>query len=153
MAENEIQVRKQNDKKIPTIRPYEHKARYSEVDMNGTVHHSYYVNWMENARMHLMEELGLGLKQMEEMQVLSTVLSMSIEYHSPVKFNETVIVEPSLISYDGYQMEIAYRITDKETGEDRAVARSKHTFMNIAGIPISMKRIYPELETKFFEFK
>ncbi len=153
MEQREIQVRKQDDKKKNTIRPYEHKARYSEIDMHGVVHHSYYMNWMENARMHLMEELGLGYRQMEELQVLSTVLSTSIDYHSPVKFNETVVVEPTLVSYDGFQMEIAYRFTDKETGEDRAIAKSKHCFMNVAGIPISMKRVYPELESRFFEFK
>ena len=58
-----------------------------------------------------------------------------------------------LISYDGHEMEVAYRIYDKATGEDRAVARSVHCFINKSGIPISMKRAYPELDTKFFEFK
>lgn len=153
MAEHEIQVRKKTEKTKMTIRPYEHKARYHEIDPKGTVHHSYYVNWMENARMHLMEQLGLGFQQMEELQVLSNILSMSIDYHSDVKFNETIIVEPKLVSYDGYQMEIAYRIYDKATGEDRAIAKSKHCFKNIAGIPISMKLVYPELETKFFEYQ
>ena len=153
MAEHEIQVRTQEKQGKVNIRPYEHKARYGEIDMQGVVHHSSYISWMENARMHLMEELGLGYKQMEEMQVLATVLSMSIEYRVPVKFNDTVVVEPALAAYDGYQMEIAYRIYDKATGEDRAIAHSKHSFVNIAGIPISMKRIYPELETRFFEFQ
>ncbi len=94
-----------------------------------------------------------GYKQMEELQVFSQMVSLSIEYRSPAKFEEKVVVETKLVSYDGNQMEIAYRIYDKTTGEDRAIAKSKHCFMNYSGIPISMKRIYPELETKFFEFK
>ena len=92
-------------------------------------------------------------KQMMEMEISSPVVSQTIEHRSAIKFDETVIIDTKLISYDGHEMEIAYRIYDKETGEDRAVARSVHCFINKSGMPISMKRAYPELDTKFFEFK
>ena len=103
--------------------------------------------------MNLMEQLGLGYKQMETMELMSPVLSMSIEFRSVVKFDDTVVIDTQLIAYDGYKMEIAYRIYDKKTGEDRAIAKSKHCFVNKSGMPISLKRVYPELDTKFFEFK
>ncbi len=153
MSEHEIQVRKHPEKKKIQFKPYEHRTKYHETDQQGIIHPSYYVNWMEDARMDLMEQVGMGYKQMEELQVFSQMVSLSIEYRSPAKFEEKVVVETKLVSYDGNQMEIAYRIYDKTTGEDRAIAKSKHCFMNYSGIPISMKRIYPELETKFFEFK
>ena len=103
--------------------------------------------------MNLLDQLGMGYRQMEELEIISPVLSLSIEYRGAVKFDETVMIETKLLSYDGLGMEIAYRIYDKETGEDKAVARSKHGFLNKSGIPISLNRIYPELDTKFFEFK
>ena len=49
-------------------------------------------------------------------------------------------------------MELEYRMTDKETGELRTTGRSAHCFLSRAGRPISLKRSYPELDTKFFEF-
>ena len=148
---NEIQV--QGVPENINIVPYEHHTKYHETDQQGIIHHSNYVKWMEDARMNLMEQLGLGYKQMETMELMSPVLSMSIEFRSVVKFDDTVVIDTQLISYDGYKMEIAYRIYDKKTGEDRAIAKSKHCFVNKSGMPISLKRVYPELDTKFFEFK
>lgn len=148
---NEIQV--QGVPENIKIVPYEHHTKYHETDQQGIIHHSNYVKWMEDARMNLMEQLGLGYKQMETMELMSPVLSMSIEFRSVVKFDDTVVIDTQMISYDGYKMEIAYRIYDKKTGEDRAIAKSKHCFVNKSGMPISLKRVYPELDTKFFEFK
>ena len=148
---NEIQV--QGVPENIKIVPYEHHTKYHETDQQGIIHHSNYVKWMEDARMNLMGQLGLGYKQMETMELMSPVLSMSIEFRSVVKFDDTVVIDTQLISYDGYKMEIAYRIYDKKTGEDRAIAKSKHCFVNKSGMPISLKRVYPELDTKFFEFK
>lgn len=148
---NEIQV--QGVPENIKIVPYEHHTKYHETDQQGIIHHSNYVKWMEDARMNLMEQLGLGYKQMETMELVSPVLSMSVEFRSVVKFDDTVVIDTQLIAYDGYKMEIAYRIYDKKTGEDRAIAKSKHCFVNKSGMPISLKRVYPELDTKFFEFK
>lgn len=148
---NEIQV--QGVPENIKIVPYEHHTKYHETDQQGIIHHSNYVKWMEDARMNLMEQLGLGYKQMETMEIMSPVLSMSVEFRSVVKFDDTVVIDTQMIAYDGYKMEIAYRIYDKKTGEDRAIAKSKHCFVNKSGMPISLNRVYPELDTKFFEFK
>ena len=51
------------------------------------------------------------------------------------------------------KMELEYVMTDKETGELRTTGRSSHCFLNRSGKPISLKRSYPELDTKFFEMK
>lgn len=147
---NEIQVK--GEVKNIKITPYEHHTRYHETDQQGIIHPSNYVNWMEDARMNLMEQIGFEYKQMEVMEIISPVLSLSIDYRSVVKFDDTVVIETKLVSYDGRKMELTYRMYDKATGEDRAVAKSTHCFVNKSGIPISLNRIYPELETKFFEF-
>lgn len=148
---NEIQIKTEPEDK--PMKPYEHHTKYHETDQQGIIHPSHYVNWMENARMNLLEQMGLGYKQMEEMEVISPMLSMSIEYLSTVKFDDVVVIDTKLVSYDGHKMEIAYRMYDKETGDDRAVAKSRHCFVNKSGIPISLKHAYPELDTKFFETK
>ena len=151
MAKQEIEVA--GAKRQIEITPFEHHTKYHETDQQGYIHTSNYMNWIEDARMHLMEQMGLTFKQMLEMEISSPIVSHSIEYRSPVKFDETIVVDTKLLAYDGHEMDVAYRIYDKATGEDRAVAKTCHCFVNKSGTPISMKRAYPELDTKFFEFK
>ena len=151
MAKQEIEVA--GAKRQIKITPFEHRTKYHETDQQGIIHTSNYMNWIEDARMSLMEQMGLSFKQMLDMEITSPVVSHSIEYRSQVHFDETVVVDTKLLAYDGHEMEVAYRIYDKATGEDRAVAKTTHCFVNKSGIPISMKRAYPELDTKFFEFK
>ena len=148
---NEIQLAGQEtDIKV---RPYEHHAKYYETDQMGIIHHSNYVKSMEEARMDLMEQIGLSYKQMEAMEIISPVLSISVEYHSMVHFDDTVVIQTKLVKYNGVKMELEYVMTDKETGELRTTAKSSHCFLNRSGKPISLKRAYPELDTKFFEMK
>ncbi|MCI8327344.1 MAG: acyl-CoA thioesterase [Lachnospiraceae bacterium] len=132
------------------IKPYEHKAKYYETDQMGIIHHSNYIRWMEEARMDLMDQMGYSYKQLEEAEVVSPVLSVECQYKSMVRFHDTVVIETKLSHYDGIRMTLHYRMTDKETGELRTLAKSEHCFLR-AGKPISLKRSYPELDTKFFE--
>lgn len=148
---NDVKLFDGNDGNV-FIRPYEHTAQYYETDQMGIIHHSNYIRWMEEARTDLMEQVGLSYKQMEEMEIISPVLSISCEYHSMTHFADTVIIEPKITKYNGIKLELEYRIMDKTTGELRATGTSTHCFLNRAGRPISLKRTYPEIDTKFFSF-
>ncbi len=132
-------------------KPYEHRAMYYETDQMGIIHHSNYIRWMEEARMDLMDQMGYSYKQMEEAEIISPVISVQCEYKSMVHFNDTVVIETKIAEYNGIKMTVQYRMTDKETGELRTLAKSEHCFLNASGKPISLKRTYPELDTKFFE--
>ena len=137
----------------PKVKPYEHHTRYYETDQMGVIHQTNYMKWLEDARMDLLNQLGMGYKQMEQLQIICPLLSESINYISMVRFDETVVIETKLVQYDGKKMALEYTIYDKETRDVKATAKSTHCFMNRSGIPISLNRVYPELETKFFEFK
>lgn len=103
--------------------------------------------------MDLMDQIGLSYKQMEEMEIISPVLSVSVQYVSMVHFDDVVVITPKLIKYNGVKMELEYTITDKETGELRTTAYSSHCFLNRSGKPISLKRSYPEIDTTFHSIK
>ena len=49
---------------------YEHKTQYYETDQMGIIHHSNYIRWFEEARVHMMEQLGMGYDAMEEAGVI-----------------------------------------------------------------------------------
>ena len=151
MAERQIEVYGKQMEGI-VIHPYEHHAKYYETDQMGIIHHSHFFRWMEEARMDLMDQIGLSYKEMEALEIISPVLSVSCEYHSMVHFDDVVVIEPRIVKYNGIKMEVEYRMTDKEPGELRTTGRSSHCFLNRSGRPISLKRSYPELDTKFFEY-
>ena len=99
--------------------------------------------------MDSLEQMGLSYKEMEEMEIISPVLSISCDYHSMVHFDDVVVIEPRIIRYDGIRLEVEYRMTDKKTGELRTSGRSSHCFLNRSGRPISLKRSYPSLIQSF----
>lgn len=151
MGKQELQV--DHNPQALKIHPYEHHAKYYETDQMGIIHHSNYIKWMEEARMDLMEQIGLSYKQMEEMEIISPVLSVEVEYRSMVHFDDVVVIQTKLTKYNGIKMEVEYEMYDKKTGELRTVAKSSHCFLTRSGQPISLKRSYPELDTKFFQMK
>ena len=122
-----------------------------KLDQMGIVHHSNYIRWMEEARMDLMDQMGFSYKQMEDQEIISPVLSVQCEYKSMVRFGDTVVIETAIAGYNGIKLSVRYRMTDKETGELRTIAASEHCFLNRSGKPISLKRSYPEIDTKFFQ--
>ena len=132
------------------VKPYEHHAKYYETDQMRIAHHSNYIRWMEEARMDMMEQMGFSYDKMEELEIISPVLSVSCEYKSMVRFGETVVVNAKVARYNGIKLEVVYEMTDKETGELRAAAQSTHCFLTLSGKPLSLKRSYPEIDTKFF---
>lgn len=151
MSKQELQV--QGQMEAIQIRPYEHHAKYHETDQMGIIHHSNYIKWMEDARLDLLDQIGLNYKQMEEMEIISPVLSISVDYRSMVRFDDVVVIETKITKYTGIKLELEYRMYDKKTGELRTTATSSHCFLNRSGKPISLKRSYPELDTRFFEMK
>ena len=128
------------------IKTYQHKVQYYETDCMGIVHHSNYIRWFEEARTDFLEQLGIGYDKMEQMGILSPVVSVGCEYKTMAKFGETVIIEAKIKEYNGISLVLDYVVSDKLTGEVRAVGTSKHCFISSAdGAVIVMKRKYPEI--------
>ena len=103
---------------------YEHKTQYYETDQMGIIHHSNYIRWFEEARVHMMEQLGMGYDAMEEAGVISPVISIHCEYKSMTRFGETVRIITNLKEYNGIRMTIEYTVLDCGTGQERAATAS-----------------------------
>ena len=81
--------------------PYRHKVQYYETDTMKIVHHSNYVRWMEEARVDMLEQMGIGYDVMERSGSLSPVLSVSCEYKSMTRLPETLIAYVRIESSPG----------------------------------------------------
>jgi len=124
---------------------YERFAQYYETDQMGIIHHSNYVRWMEEARVHVMEQIGFGYYKMENMGILCPVLGVSTEYKQMVRFNERVIIRCRIAEYTGLKFTMLYEIVKKDTGELCTTGETRHGFLDREGRIISLKRNYPEI--------
>ena len=128
---------------------YSHKVQYYETDQMGIVHHSNYIRWFEEARIDMLEQMGMGYSRMEKQGIIIPVLSVRCEYRSMTRFGETVEIIPLLRKYNGVRMNIEYTIVDRDTGELRCVGESTHCFLTKDGKPVSLKREYLTMDDMF----
>lgn len=131
------------------ITSYEYQAQYFETDQMGIIHHSNYVRWMESARIWWMHQAGIEYREMEERGIVSPVLEISCRYKSMVHFGDTVLITTEITKYNGVTLELAYRVTDRGSGELRMLGSSKHCFLDSSGKVISLKKLYPEYDRAF----
>ena len=130
---------------------YEHTVPYYEIDQTGIAHHSNYIRWFEEARIHFFDVIGLGYKESEKKGIISPVLSVEANYKNMSYFQDVVVIKVSLVEYSGVRLSLKYEITDKETGELRCTGKSKHCFINPEGRVISLKKVAPEGYNKLME--
>lgn len=128
--------------------PYRHKAQYYETDTMQIVHHSNYIRWMEEARVDLLEQMGLGYDKMEIEGVLSPVLSVQCEFKGMTRFAETVEIRTQLTKYTGVRFELSYEMIGPD-GTLRARGTSAHCFIDGSGKPISLRRRNPAWDALF----
>lgn len=136
--------------KIP---PYERTAYYYETDRMGIIHHSNYIRWFEEARIYFLEKAGYPYAKMESDGVMIPVLSAECEYKNAVRFDETVLIDLSIVEFNGFKMTIKYTVTGKENGQLKAVGKTRHFFTTMDMKPLRVKNTYPEIYNVFNDNK
>ena len=129
---------------------YRHKVQYYETDQMGIVHHSNYIRWFEEARINLMDQMGISYQRMEEMGIISPVLSVEADFLRMVRFGGNVLIRAVVTEYNGIKLTVSYQVIDKSTNMVQCKGVTKHCFLNEKGRPISLKKSYPEVH-KLFE--
>ncbi len=130
---------------------YERRACYHETDQMGVIHHSNYLKWMEEARIHLLDHCGFSYKFMEENGIISPVTNISIDYKVSCLFDSIAVISVKITEYSGVKMTLEYEIYNKETKEIYAKASSKHCFIKDKKI-VSLKRALPEAHQRMVDF-
>ena len=131
------------------MKSYKHKVQYYETDQMGIVHHSNYIRWFEEARIDMMEQMGFGYDQMEQLGIVSPVLGVEADYLRMVHFGGTVTIETVIKEYNGIKLEISYRVIDDKTGMIHCRGLTKHCFLNQKGRPISLKKEFKDIHDMF----
>src|SRR5436190_20303629 len=73
------------------------EVRYGETDQMGYAHHAVAVLWLEYGRVHWLRKRGLSYRDLEAAGILLPVVSMTLKYHSPGRFEDQLVIRTRLI--------------------------------------------------------
>ena len=134
----------------PCITYSEIRVRYRETDQMSVAWHGNYIEWFEVARTDWLREQGLSYRELEGRGVLLPVLRVLCEYTSPARYDDILVIETKLLSYNGLRLVFSY--TARSPQENLVIARGQtdHAFTNAALRPIRVARSEPEIH-RFLE--
>lgn len=122
---------------------YIHKVQYYETDKMGVTHHSNYIRWMEEARIHFLDELGYGFDKLEADGIVSPVVGVECEYKKTSTFPDEISIEVVVEEFKGVKLILAYTMKN-QSGDLVCQAHSTHCFLNQKGMPIRLNKEFPE---------
>lgn len=123
---------------------FETRARFSDTDLYGVVHHSNYFRWLEEARIQIFEEIaGISLNALENENIRFPVISIEGKYKKSVKAREKVYIK-TCVGYSGIaKLTFKYEITDQE-GKVCFVAKTEHAVTQNNKMLLKMPDKYDE---------
>jgi len=93
----------------PRIRT-EVQVMFFDTDCGGVVSNIAYLRFIEIARTHLVEELGLALREMAEKQTYPVVVRTQIDYRRAAKLGDRLVIEGWLDNVERARFWCAFRI-------------------------------------------
>lgn len=128
------------------MRDYLRKVQYHETDKMGVTHHSNYIKWMEEARIHWLDEIGYSYAKLEADGIISPVIGVECQYKHPTTFGDEVCVKVGVAEFRGVRLSISYEMTNVATGELVLTGKTMHCFTDPAGKPIIPKKKFPDFD-------
>ena len=128
------------------IKPYIRRINYYETDKMGITHHSNYVRFMEEARVHFLDQIGCGYEKLEAAGFVSTVIGIECEYKRTTTFGDEIRIEVAIAEYTRVKLSVSYTMVNNATDEVVCVGKSSHCFLNTEGRPIALARQYIEYD-------
>ncbi len=95
---------------VPRIRT-ELQVMFFDTDCGGVVSNIAYLRFIEIARTHLAEELGLALVEMAERRTYPVVVRTEIHYRRAAKLGDRLLIEAWLDRLERVRFWCAFRIT------------------------------------------
>ena len=115
------------------------RVRYAETDKMGVVYHANYLVWCEIGRTELIRALGgVSYAQLEAEGVLLAVAELSIRYHGAARYDNMIRVRTSLADARSRSVTFEYLITNAETGDRLASAKTVLVSLGRDGRPVVM---------------
>ncbi|SHG38336.1 acyl-CoA thioester hydrolase [Flavobacterium segetis] len=113
------------------------RVRYSETDQMGVVYHGNYIPYFEIGRVEWLRNKGISYKSMEQSGIALPIVSMSINYKKPARYDELLTIHTIFKSQSSVKIEFDCAIYN-ETNELLTTAQFILVFVSlISGKPVS----------------
>lgn len=113
------------------------RVRYAETDQMAVVYHGNYAQYFEMGRVEWLRKLGISYKWMEENGVMLPVVSLTINYKKPARYDDLLTVKTIFKKQISVKIEFEYEIYN-ETEELLTIGSSILVFVNMkTGKPMS----------------
>ncbi len=129
---------------------YVRVVNYYETDQMHVVHHSNYARYLEEARLHLMDQVGLPYDKLEKMGVIIPVLELHDYYIKSITYGDVIEIKAKVTKLSSVRFTLEYNIFRSGTDELLHKAATSHAFLDSEFRPMNMKKAFPE-EYKIFE--
>jgi acyl-CoA thioester hydrolase len=117
------------------------RVRYAETDQMGVVYHTNYLVWCEIGRTELIRALtGESYAKLEAEGVALAVAELSIRYHAAARYDNLVRVRTRLTDARSRLITFEYEISNWDTGDRFATARTVLVSLAPDGKPTVMPR-------------
>ena len=130
---------------------YVRVINYYETDQMHIVHHSNYARYLEEARLHLMDQVGLSYESLEEMGIIIPVLELHDYYIKSITYGDIIEIKPAITKLTPVRFALKYEIYRSGTDELLHKAETAHAFLDSEFKPISLKKKFPEVFKRFEE--
>jgi len=107
------------------------RVRYAETDKMGVTYHGSYVPYLEEARIHLLDTIGLPYRDLEASGYLLPVLEINLRYKRPCTFDDKLTVRASIREKPTARIVIDYTI--ELDGQTLTTGQTTHAFINPEG--------------------
>jgi len=105
------------------------RIRYAETDQMGVVYHGNYAVFFEMGRVEWLRNMGVSYKWMEEKGIMLPVVSLTINYKKPAKYDDLITVKTIFKNQASVKIEFDYEIHNEE-GELLTTGYSMLVFVN-----------------------
>lgn len=115
---------------------YQVRVRYAETDQMGVVYHGNYAQYFEIGRVEWLRNQGLSYKWMEEHGIMLPVVSLTMDYKKPARYDDLLTVTTVLKKQSTVKIEFDYEIRN-EQGELLTTGYSMLVFVDMkTGKPV-----------------
>jgi acyl-CoA thioester hydrolase len=113
------------------------RVRYSETDQMRVVYHGNYAQYFEVGRVEWLRNKGISYKWMEENGIMLPVVSLTMNYKKPARYDELLTLKTILKKQTSVKIEFDYELYN-EKGELLTTGNSVLVFVNMkTGRPIA----------------
>ena len=135
-----------SEPETPTIQT-EVQVMFFDTDCAAVVHNIAYLRFIEIARTHLAEQLGMGLVSMAETGLYPVLVRTEIDYRKPARLGDRLVVHGRLHSIGRMRFWCAFQI--KRPADGALIAESRQMLALIQMPPGKPVRLPEDWSTRF----